>query len=136
MSEEERQAWRTFVDEYDALVRAESLIDRVRALPTYRRRIGSWNRGATGPSRSSSGRRLAHPGRSSSARAAHQRPTTQVPRRSSRRSVTGHAPSDVFEITVWVVVEAGSCTLRNETPASLPTSMTTSRDAWSQKPRP
>lgn len=39
MSEQERQAWRVFVDEYHALVRAESLFDRVRALPTYRRRI-------------------------------------------------------------------------------------------------
>jgi hypothetical protein len=39
MSEEERQAWRVFVDEYYALVSAESLVDRVRALPTYRRRI-------------------------------------------------------------------------------------------------
>jgi hypothetical protein len=39
MSEEERQAWRIFVDEYRALVRAESLFDRVLALPIYRRRI-------------------------------------------------------------------------------------------------
>jgi hypothetical protein len=39
LSEEERQAWRVFVDEYRTLVRAESLLDRVRALPTYRRRI-------------------------------------------------------------------------------------------------
>jgi hypothetical protein len=53
-----------------------------------------------------------------------------------RRSDIGHAPSDVFEITVWVVVEAGPCTLRNETPASLPSNITTSVDAWSQKPRP
>lgn len=39
MSEAERDAWRVFVDEYHALVSAESLLDRVRALPTYRRRI-------------------------------------------------------------------------------------------------
>jgi membrane protein implicated in regulation of membrane protease activity len=39
MSEEERQAWRVFVDDYYALVSAESLVDRVRVLPTYRRRI-------------------------------------------------------------------------------------------------
>ncbi len=45
-------------------------------------------------------------------------------------------PSDVFEITVWVVVDAGSCVLRNETPASRPSNITTSLDAWSQKPRP
>jgi membrane protein implicated in regulation of membrane protease activity len=39
LSEEERQAWRVFVDEYRTLVRAESFLDRVRALPAYRRRI-------------------------------------------------------------------------------------------------
>ena len=30
----------------------------------------------------------------------------------------GQAPSDVFEITVYVDVVTGSCMLRNETPAS------------------
>jgi hypothetical protein len=39
LSQEERQAWRVFVDEYRTLVRAESFLDRVRALPAYRRRI-------------------------------------------------------------------------------------------------
>jgi hypothetical protein len=39
LSEEERRAWRSFVDEYRALVRAESPLDRVRALPSYRRRL-------------------------------------------------------------------------------------------------
>lgn len=39
LSEEERQAWRVFVDEYRTLVDAQSLLDRVRALPAYRRRI-------------------------------------------------------------------------------------------------
>jgi hypothetical protein len=39
LSEEERQAWRVFVDEYHKLVGAESFLRRVRALPTYRRRI-------------------------------------------------------------------------------------------------
>jgi hypothetical protein len=56
--------------------------------------------------------------------------------RSSRRRAIGHAPSDVFEITVQVVVDAGSWVLRNETPASHPSNMTTSLDASSQKPRP
>jgi membrane protein implicated in regulation of membrane protease activity len=39
MTEEERQAWRIFVDEYQALVSADSLVDRLRALPTYRKRM-------------------------------------------------------------------------------------------------
>ena len=39
MTDDERQAWRVFVDEYQALVSAESLLDRLRALPTYRRRM-------------------------------------------------------------------------------------------------
>ena len=39
MTDEERQAWRVFVDEYQALVSAESLLDRLRTLPTYRRRM-------------------------------------------------------------------------------------------------
>jgi hypothetical protein len=39
MTDEERQAWRVFVDEYRALVSASSPLDRARALPNYRRRI-------------------------------------------------------------------------------------------------
>jgi hypothetical protein len=39
LSEEERRAWRSFVNEYRALVRDESPLDRVRALPSYRRRL-------------------------------------------------------------------------------------------------
>jgi hypothetical protein len=39
LSEEERQAWQVFVDEYHRLVSAESFVHRLRALPTYRRRI-------------------------------------------------------------------------------------------------
>ena len=48
----------------------------------------------------------------------------------------GHAPSDVFEITVWVTLERGSCTVRKETHASHPSNITVSVDACSQKPRP
>ena len=64
------------------------------------------------------------------------RESNLVPSRSSRSRVIGHAPSDVFEITVCVVVDEGSCMQRNETPASCPSNITTSVDAWSQKPRP
>jgi hypothetical protein len=39
LSVEERRAWRSFVDEYRSLVRAESPLDRIRALPSYRRRL-------------------------------------------------------------------------------------------------
>ena len=39
-------------------------------------------------------------------------------------------------MTVAVDPETGSCMLRNETPASYPSSITTALDAWSQKPRP
>jgi hypothetical protein len=39
MTDDERDAWRLFVDEYRLLVRAESLGDRLRALPSYRRRM-------------------------------------------------------------------------------------------------
>jgi hypothetical protein len=39
LSKEEREAWQVFVDEYHRLVGAESFLQRVRALPTYRRRI-------------------------------------------------------------------------------------------------
>jgi membrane protein implicated in regulation of membrane protease activity len=39
MTDEEQQAWRVFVDEYRALVSAESVLHRLLALPTYQRRI-------------------------------------------------------------------------------------------------
>lgn len=45
-------------------------------------------------------------------------PCCQVPSRSSRSSMIGHAPSEVFEITVWMIVDAGSCVLQKDTPAS------------------
>jgi hypothetical protein len=47
--------------------------------------------------------------------------------------MTGQAPSEVLEITVYVVALSGWCTLRNETPASDPSSAT---NGPSQKPRP
>lgn len=37
---------------------------------------------------------------------------------SASRLLTGHAPSLVLAMTVWVRRVAGSCTERNETPAS------------------
>lgn len=63
ISDEERLAWRVFVDEYRAIVRAQSLLDRVFALPAYRRRmraleaqgnrtLGRFARAASSPSRS------------------------------------------------------------------------------------
>jgi hypothetical protein len=39
MTEKELQAWRIFVDEYQGLVSADSLVDRLWALPTYRKRM-------------------------------------------------------------------------------------------------
>src|SRR6266498_3989993 len=54
----------------------------------------------------------------------------------SRYRAIGHAPSLVFEITVSVTRARGSCTERNETPASCPSRRTASFDAWSQKPSP
>ena len=60
----------------------------------------------------------------------------QVPSRSASNSVTGHAPSLVFETTVWVTSDRGSCTERNETPASKPSRNTLSVDPLSQNPRP
>lgn len=39
MTPDERRAWRLFVDEYQALLGAETLSDRLRALPKYRRRL-------------------------------------------------------------------------------------------------
>lgn len=39
LNAEERKAWRGFVDDYHQLVRAESALDRARALPTYGRRV-------------------------------------------------------------------------------------------------
>ncbi len=60
----------------------------------------------------------------------------QSPRRSSRKRLTDQAPSAVLESTVCVTPERGSCTERNETPASQPSRLTTSVEACSQKPRP
>jgi hypothetical protein len=39
MSAEQRQAWQSFVDDYRALVAGESVMDRLRGLPSYGRRI-------------------------------------------------------------------------------------------------
>lgn len=39
LSDDERRAWRGFVDEYRDLTRSESLLDRVRAIPSHRRRL-------------------------------------------------------------------------------------------------
>jgi hypothetical protein len=39
MTADEREAWRAFVDEYRRLVAAESLPERLRALPDYRHRM-------------------------------------------------------------------------------------------------
>jgi hypothetical protein len=47
----------------------------------------------------------------------------------------GHAPSELLEITVWVTADLGSYTLRNETPASSPSSITVLSCLPSQKPR-
>ena len=52
------------------------------------------------------------------------------------RRVTGHAPLVVFDTTVWVYPRTGSCAVRNETPASPPTSITASPVWSSQKPSP
>jgi Ca2+-transporting ATPase len=60
----------------------------------------------------------------------------QPARNSSRRRAIGHAPSELLEITVQVSADLGSCTLRNETPASNPSKMTLSLCCPSQKPRP
>ena len=48
----------------------------------------------------------------------------------------GQAPLAVFEMTVSVSLAPGSCSERNDTPASHPSRMTASLDAWSQKPSP
>jgi hypothetical protein len=39
LSDAERQAWRAFVDDYRALVDRESPVDRIRAVPSYGRRM-------------------------------------------------------------------------------------------------
>ena len=39
MTDDEREAWRTFVDESRPLVEARSPLDRMRAMPGYRRRM-------------------------------------------------------------------------------------------------
>src|SRR4029079_504010 len=56
--------------------------------------------------------------------------------RSSRSVSIGHVPSLVFEMNVRVILERGSCVLRNETAASYPCHCTASPERWSQKPRP
>ena len=66
-------------------------------------------------------------------------PTSTDARRSSavsRKRVTGQVPSVVFEITVCVIARAGSCTLRNDTPASIPTRLTIGFVGWIQNPSP
>ncbi len=60
----------------------------------------------------------------------------QSARNSSRRRAIGHAPSELLEITVQVMADLASCTLRNETPASNPSRMTVWPCCPSQKPRP
>ena len=45
-------------------------------------------------------------------------------------------PLDQLAMTVWVVSESGSYTVRKETPASYPSSITPRPVACSQKPRP
>ena len=91
---------------------------------------------------------LGRPGTFANARAGdlHYPPTARVGRLTrkvaqleaacSRYRAIGHAPSLVFEITVSVTRARGSCTDRNETPASYPSRRTASFDAWSQKPSP
>jgi len=61
---------------------------------------------------------------------------SQAASNSSRRLVIGQAPSELLEITVCVTFDFGSCTLRNETPASNPSRITVSLCLPSQKPRP
>ena len=55
---------------------------------------------------------------------------------SSSSRASGHAASAVVPMTVPVSPTAGSCRLRNDTPASYPSSSTTSLVACSQKPNP
>ena len=57
-------------------------------------------------------------------------------RGAARRRAIGQAPFVVFEITVVVTSVVGSWVLRNDTPASMPSSWTASPGAGSQKPRP
>src|SRR6266487_7166016 len=73
---------------------------------------------------------------SGSYRQARSRGSGQLASSSSSRRVMGHAPSELLEITVWVRADLGSCTLRNETPASSPSSITVLSRLPSQKPRP
>jgi hypothetical protein len=61
---------------------------------------------------------------------------SQAASNSSRRLVIGQAPSELSEITVCVTFDFGSCTLRNETPASNPSRITVPLCLPSQKPRP
>jgi hypothetical protein len=50
--------------------------------------------------------------------------------------VIGHAPEDVLDSTVCVNCPTRSWTVRKDTPASDPSNITTSRDSWSQNPKP
>src|SRR5262245_7398153 len=56
--------------------------------------------------------------------------------RSASSSAIGQAPSVVFEMTVEVEPDDGSCLDTNDTPVSQPTRITVSDTASSQKPRP
>ncbi len=57
-------------------------------------------------------------------------------RYSSRRRLSGHTPREVFEMTVYVVPVTRCVAVRNETPASIPSSATTPTSGRSQNPRP
>ena len=61
---------------------------------------------------------------------------TRVDERGVEQSRERPPPSVVFEITVCVIARAGSCTLRNETPASMPTKLTIGSVGWIQNPSP
>ena len=61
---------------------------------------------------------------------------TQVSSCSWRSRAIGHAPAAVFEITVCVIWRFRSCTLRNDTPASQPSSSTTPDASRNQNPSP
>ena len=75
----------------------------------------SSQRSATHPSRHSPRPTLRVVGRR---RAARPRVPSQPACPAPRSRTTGHAPSDVFETTVYVVSVSGSWAMRNDTPAS------------------
>ena len=56
--------------------------------------------------------------------------------RSSRSRPIGHAPSEVFEITVWVVADAGRARCGTRRRRRIPATSRHRSIAWSQKPRP